>query len=164
MKTTPTAESRQVRHETRDANVRDLVLFGIGLAMIIAATVLLMKGVFHYFAATQNLGPPASPFDNVRTLPPQPRLQIEPRQDLKQLRSAEDDKLQGYGWVDQNAGTVRIPIDRAMDLLVQSGLPVRSGGQVGEPSGLPSARRSGEQGLPGGRRPRGDFAPPPTRK
>ncbi len=166
MKATPTRENREVGYETRDANVRDLVLFSIGLAIVVAAALLLMRGVFHYFAATQNLGPPASPFEDVRTLPPQPRLQVVPRQDLQQLRSAEDDKLKGYGWVDRNTGTVRIPIDRAMDLLIQRGLPVRSSSRVGEPSGLPSPGDSEEQRppLPGRHRPRGDFAPPATRK
>ena len=56
-----------------------------------------------------------------------PKLQANPNIDLKEFRAREDAELNGYGWVDQRAGTVRIPIERAMDLLLQRGLPVREG-------------------------------------
>jgi hypothetical protein len=58
-------------------------------------------------------------------LPPEPRLQTNPRQDLRDLRSAEDTVLTGYGWVDKNAGIARIPIGEAMKLTVERGLPAR---------------------------------------
>jgi hypothetical protein len=44
---------------------------------------------------------------------------------LNDIRLREENILSTYGWADQNAGTVHIPIDRAMDLLAQRGLPVR---------------------------------------
>ena len=113
------------RHETRDADIRSLVIFAAALAGIVLLTVLGMARVFHYLGATQSLGPPASPFADARTLPPQPRLQVEPRLDLDQLRVLEEAKLHSYGWVDRNAGVVRIPIERAMDLVVEKGLPWR---------------------------------------
>jgi hypothetical protein len=117
-----------VGHETRDADIRSLVIF----AAVLAGTVLLvmwgMMRMFQYFGATQSLGPPASPFVDARPLPPQPRLQVEPRIDLNQLRAGEDALLHSYGWVDRNAGVVRIPIERAMDLVVEKGLPVREDG------------------------------------
>ena len=52
-------------------------------------------------------------------LPPKPRLQIAPRLDLAQKRKAEDEALNSYAWIDRSAGTVRIPIDRAIDLLAE---------------------------------------------
>ena len=58
-------------------------------------------------------------------LPPEPRLQTNPRQDLRDLRSAEEAVLTGYGWVDKKAGIARIPIDEAMKLTVERGLPAR---------------------------------------
>jgi hypothetical protein len=54
---------------------------------------------------------------------PPPRLQSAPRGDLKALRAREELLLNGYGWVDRKAKIVHIPVDRAMDLLVQRGLP-----------------------------------------
>ena len=58
-------------------------------------------------------------------LPPEPRLQTNPRQDLRDLRSAEDAALTSYGWVDKSAGIARIPIGEAMKLTVERGLPAR---------------------------------------
>ncbi len=45
---------------------------------------------------------------------------------LKDFRAKEEEALHSFGWVDQNAGTVRIPIDRAKELLLQRGLPTRA--------------------------------------
>lgn len=56
---------------------------------------------------------------------PAPQLEINERTELNDVRLHEEDTLSTYGWVDKNAGTVHIPIDRAMDLLAQRGLPVR---------------------------------------
>ena len=94
--------------------------------------------VFHFFVRHQPLGPPASPFENVRTVPPEPRLQTTAPLDLKLYRADQEKILEGYGWVDSHAGIVRIPVDRAMDLLLQKGYPVRGsspaeGGQAKTP-------------------------------
>jgi hypothetical protein len=62
-------------------------------------------------------------------VPPEPRLQTNPRQDLADLRAKEDETLNSYGWVDRNAGVVRIPIDEAITLTLQRGLPARQQGQ-----------------------------------
>ncbi|MCL6508251.1 MAG: hypothetical protein K6T59_14635, partial [Bryobacteraceae bacterium] len=59
-------------------------------------------------------------------LPPAPRLQVDPATDLENLRKAEAAVLNSYGWVDRKAGIVRIPIDRAMEVLAERGLPARS--------------------------------------
>jgi cytochrome c oxidase cbb3-type subunit III len=45
---------------------------------------------------------------------------------LKEMRATEDAVLHSYGWVDQAAGIVRIPIERAMELLAERGLPARA--------------------------------------
>ena len=53
-------------------------------------------------------------------MPPEPRLQTNPREDLSELRASEDELLDSYGWVDKNAGVVRIPIDEAMKLTLRA--------------------------------------------
>jgi hypothetical protein len=58
-------------------------------------------------------------------VPPEPRLQTSPREDLRALRAREEQMLSTYGWVDKPTGVVRIPIDEAIKLTVQRGLPVR---------------------------------------
>ena len=55
-----------------------------------------------------------------------PLLQLAPEVDLQAFRAREDAELSGYGWIDRTAGVVRIPIDRAMELIAQRGLPTRS--------------------------------------
>lgn len=56
---------------------------------------------------------------------PTPRLQTDDGlQDLSELHKREDLLLDNYSWVDQTHGKLRIPIDRAMELIAQSGLPV----------------------------------------
>jgi hypothetical protein len=117
-------------HETSDANIRNLIIFGVGLSLLVVGGLLVSGIVFHYFVGHQDLGPPASPFENVRMLPPEPRLQVSAPKDLKQYQAAQGEILNSYGWVDQKAGVVRIPIDRAMDILLQKGLPVRGATSV----------------------------------
>jgi len=60
--------------------------------------------------------------------PPEPRLQEVPAQDLKSFRERENQAAQSYGWVEPSAGVVRIPVERAMELLLKRGLPVRAAG------------------------------------
>jgi hypothetical protein len=122
------------RHETTDADVRAIGKFVVGLFLALVATLVVARLVFNYFAAHQGLGPPASPFANQRELPPPgvPRLQAAPPLELDQYREQQEKLLQSYGWVDQSTGIVRIPIDRAMDLLIQRGLPVQAHPPQGE--------------------------------
>jgi hypothetical protein len=65
-------------------------------------------------------------------LPPAPRLQVTPRQDLRDLRAREDQLLNSYQWVDRSAGIVRIPIAEAMRLTLERGLPVRQSPEPGK--------------------------------
>ncbi|HSU56063.1 MAG TPA: hypothetical protein VLT36_18545 [Candidatus Dormibacteraeota bacterium] len=65
-----------------------------------------------------------------------PKLQIAPTFDLQTFRSREESKLNGYGWVDRKAGIARVPIDRAMELALKKGFPVRDGTNATGPSVL----------------------------
>jgi hypothetical protein len=60
--------------------------------------------------------------------PPTPRLQTQPFKDVYQLKADELSTLHSYGWIDKANGVARIPIDRAMELTLQRGLPARQGG------------------------------------
>jgi hypothetical protein len=64
-------------------------------------------------------------------LPPEPRLQTNPKQDLRDLRALEADTLDHYSWVDRNGGVVRIPIENAMRLTLERGLPSRAAAPAG---------------------------------
>lgn len=58
-----------------------------------------------------------------------PNLELDAHTDLVAFRSRENSELENYGWIDRKSGVVRIPIDRAMDLLAQRGLPARATNQ-----------------------------------
>jgi hypothetical protein len=53
--------------------------------------------------------------------PPAPHLQTQPFKDIFTLRGSEQERLTGYGWVDKNTGAARIPVEEAMNLLLQRG-------------------------------------------
>jgi hypothetical protein len=52
-------------------------------------------------------------------------LQVDAPNELRRMRAAEQAALNSYGWVDKEAGIVRIPVDRAMEILAKKGLPAR---------------------------------------
>ena len=115
-------------YETRDANPSSLLKFGAGLIVLLLVVAFGMKLMFGYFGQTQTLGPEASPFENARTLPPSPKLQTAPQKEIHDYWEAQHDTLNSYGWVDRQNAVVRIPIDRAMRLILERGLPARPGG------------------------------------
>ena len=123
--------SQSPGHEKRDVTFRPIVWSAVGGLVGTLLVFVLMRWLFgHYLAREAELSPPANPLASTygRQVPPAPRLQTDPLQELRRLRAAEDAVLTTYGWVDRNAGTVRIPIDRAMELLAQRGLPARPQG------------------------------------
>ena len=65
----------------------------------------------------RSLIPPAS------SVPPEPRLQVDPSEELQVFRKEQDQILNSYGWVSREDGRVRIPIERAMELVVQGRFP-----------------------------------------
>jgi hypothetical protein len=109
-----------IGHEHADIRARPIVLAGIGLALVLVLVTGLMLGFFDALATrAARSSPPANPLAAAAgpRLPPEPRLQVHPVRDLRELREAENNLLDHYGWVDQQAGVVRIPIARAIDLL-----------------------------------------------
>jgi len=142
------SEHHKTKHgdfERRDIGIGGVLYFLAILAVICVIAGLAVGALYHYLDKRTEADQPAisplvtnSPTDT-RKLPvpypeylkqnfPSPQLEINERDQLNKLRTDEDQTLATYGWIDQNAGTVRIPIDRAMDLIAQRGLPVRTEG------------------------------------
>lgn len=63
--------------------------------------------------------------DAIKHTFPEPRLEEDERAELNGVRGPEEEQLNSYGWVNEKTGTVHIPIERAMQLIVQRGLPTR---------------------------------------
>lgn len=121
------AYNEDVAHEYSDVNVRSLLIFLGGVVVVCAIVAVAMWGLFIVFEnqAAQNdpvMSPLAIPAGQ---LPPEPRLLTDEPLNLQRVKSEEREVLEGYGWVDQQAGTARIPIDEAKKRLLEQGLPVR---------------------------------------
>ncbi|MCX7963576.1 MAG: hypothetical protein N2644_03700 [Candidatus Sumerlaea chitinivorans] len=114
-------------YEPRDANTRAIFKAVVYLTLGTAAIVYLLWILFVQLHGPEEkprlLPPPVAKQPD--QLPPEPRLQLSPRQEMEAMRAAEDRILNAYGWVDQAQGKVRIPIARAMQLTLERGLPTR---------------------------------------
>jgi hypothetical protein len=110
-------------HEHREADPRLIVETVIGLTISVVVVCVIVWGIFVLFQKTSPEEHP-SPVALAPQLPPGPRVEEHPAEELKALRVRENDLLNQYGWVDQKAGTVHIPIDKAMDNVVGT-LPMR---------------------------------------
>ena len=118
------AVAAQRGHETRDFNIRAVALFALALAITLGGSLALMAWVFGLLQATPaGHSPQGAPIAAVPPQPPGPRLQAAPTQDLQELLRADRARLQSYGRVDRSSGMVRMPIDRALQLVLEQGLP-----------------------------------------
>lgn len=112
-------------HEHTDANVWMIVQFAIWLLVGALLTHALMWGMFAWFVDSRTDAAPALEFplarDQDRRLPSGPRLQAIPVNEINEFRQRESAELTEYGWIDRNAGTVRIPIEEAKKLLLEKG-------------------------------------------
>jgi len=121
-------EARVPRHETRDLSIRAIVLFAVGLVVFGGISHLLLTRLFGKFAEREaRRDSPPPPLRGVRVVPPEPRLEESHGVLLGELRRHEEEELRSYGWVNREQGIVRIPIDRAMRLVAERGLPARPG-------------------------------------
>ena len=119
-------------YERREVNVK-LILFSTAVMVTIVLTV-----CFFTVALFDFLNKHSGPVDQTTTLqrpketPPEPRGLEHPWEQLPVLRSTEDRVLNSYAWLDQKTDQVRIPVDRALDLIAERGLPVapRAGAQA----------------------------------
>jgi hypothetical protein len=132
-------------YERRDIGVAPVLYFMLGLAVAGLLVYFLVDGIYSYLEKrSETQQTPVSPLvtnapadtrklsadykDYLKQSFPAPQLEIDERSQLDKIRLDEEQTLSSYDWVDQKAGTVRIPIDRAMDLIAQRGLPVRAQG------------------------------------
>lgn len=135
-------------YEQTDVKVTGIVVFLTALAIFVAVAGILSWGIGKVINARMNKedGPnikwtktadvrelgnlPSSPElqNKVAEIAkgfPTPRLQTDDgNQDIADLHAREDLLLENYSWVDRSQGKVRIPIERAMQLIAKQGLPV----------------------------------------
>jgi hypothetical protein len=114
----------KVGHETTDVNAWAIGKFAIGLVIVCVVSIALLFGLLKFFQSREETSL-AVTVDPTKMFP-QPQLQKTPIPDLKAVRAEEDKLLNGYAWVDQPKGVVRIPVDRAIEVLAERGLPSRA--------------------------------------
>lgn len=116
-----------VRHEPGDVNAKSLTRFGLSMVLLIIIFLFGLWGMFEYLKKrAAEAGAPLSPtaMVNAQKQPPEPRLQDHPARDMRVLRAEQERVAHQYALLDPDKGIVRIPIDRAMDLIAERGLPV----------------------------------------
>ena len=136
--------------EAADVSVKGVIWFLVILVAIILVCYISLTFLFRHYRRLAELHDQqirshsvVSSIASHRPYFPQPREQFSPQLDLKALRAEQGRELNSYGWIDQKAGVVRIPIDRAMDLVLQRGLPARSGSNA--PNAGPSSLQLQQQ-------------------
>lgn len=123
--------------ETEDLSPTGVLYFMAGLAVVCVAIYFIVAGMYRFLDARDKshqepMNPmvqvtnedPRSPTDADTKRFPEPRLEHNERGQLIDVVQQQDQILASYDWVDQKSGVVRIPIDKAMELLAQRGLPV----------------------------------------
>ncbi len=127
-------------YERQDLKPAGILYFLLGLGVATLLCILALRALFPLLDRREESShPEVSPLITKRpgdtrhidrgypqSVFPSPKLEEDERGQLDDIRTNEDRTLYSYGWVDEQAGTVHIPIERAMDLLVERGLPVRA--------------------------------------
>ncbi len=126
-------------YERQDIGAKGILYFLLGLAVAGVFVYFVVDGLYGFLdkrseAQQEAVSPlvtnaPADTRNISQDYPqgafPNPRLEVDERGQLNDIRIKEEQTLQSYDYVDKNAGTVRIPIDRAMELIAQRGLPAQ---------------------------------------
>jgi hypothetical protein len=109
-------------HEEKDIRARTVLIVASGLFLSVLGIALVVTLLFGFLERTRPEFE-SSPLAPARDIPPNPKLQVNPRMELQDVRAHENLLLHQYAWVDKDKGIVRIPIERAIDLIAQRGLP-----------------------------------------
>ncbi|HUO85617.1 MAG TPA: hypothetical protein VM534_10935 [Thermoanaerobaculia bacterium] len=121
----PEMVNPETHHESRDINVRAVLWF---VAIMTVFGIVVHVGLWWFFGLLrereQSLDPARwtaiAPTEEV--LPPEPRLQVSPVSEMQAFREQEEKRLNSYGWVDREKGIVHLPVEQAMELVLQRGI------------------------------------------
>jgi hypothetical protein len=108
-----------------DENTKTIARVGLGLLLALWMVIILIYPFFSYLKYHRTGGKdPARTLPYLPKLPPEPRNVNEPYQALEKFQKIQQGQLENYYWIDRNKGIVAIPIQRAMQIIAQRGLPV----------------------------------------
>ncbi|HWL54539.1 MAG TPA: hypothetical protein VNQ90_19015 [Chthoniobacteraceae bacterium] len=144
----PERETEGTGYEPRDVDPGGVGLVG---AMLVFGLMLVSIGCAFFYQTTAHRteraeGPLTVPVPETRASFPPPELENHTGEVLAGFRAAEEKVLGSYGWVDSRRGIVRIPVERAMQLAVRRGFPVRGSQPPDAPTWEEMLHRRGEEG------------------
>jgi hypothetical protein len=123
----PGGENHDVRYEKQDINERSTFWFGVWILVVMVAVAFLLKPLYDLLVErgveTQAPAAYVPDADPQALEPPAPRLQARPELELAEFRAQEEVILGSYAWVEKDRDIVRIPIDEAMRIVAEEGLP-----------------------------------------
>jgi len=123
-------ENHDVRYEKEDINERSTFWFGFWILALMVGVSFLVKPLYNLLVArgieTQTPAAYVADADPEALGPPAPRLQALPEIELAEFRAQEDAILGSYAWVEKDRGVVRIPVEEAMRLVAERGMPTFS--------------------------------------
>jgi hypothetical protein len=144
--------------ERQDLSAHGIIAFLMSLVVGGVLVYFVIWGLYHFLDARQrSRQTQVSPLvkqvetdtrivspDEIKKFP-QPRLEKNERIEINDFRLQEEQTLNRYGWVDEKAGVVRIPIERAMQLVAQRGLPTTPKSGTAPPSAVNVATEAAER-------------------
>jgi hypothetical protein len=111
-------------YETRDFEFGSVMKALFFLFVFVGASSVITLVIYNIMVPQNEARTMVYPPPRVQALPPEPRLQANPSLDIKSFREQEAAAVTGYG-VDPTTHEIRIPVDRAIDIVAQEGLPTR---------------------------------------
>jgi hypothetical protein len=130
-------QGRPVAHKISGHEVNRLRLTGLFLSaaallamttMALAVVATIMSGLSREEKPLESLAAPRFAGDTGEY--PSPRIQADPTAELTKMKAEDFALLSKYGWIDRKAGIAHIPVERAIDILAKSGLPVAPAGDA----------------------------------
>ena len=107
---------------------RNVLLIGAGLTVLMVAALVLVALLLPAVEEERIEGEEVlHPMSGARTAPAEPLLQSNPYRELAVHAAEVDRRLATYGWIEKPSGVIHVPVERAIELLVERGLPVRRG-------------------------------------
>jgi len=111
-------KAKSLGYETEDISAKLVARILAGFAATAIVSIAILFLMIHFFRTADRADRPAlTPEQSAEIVPPGPRLQRAPYQELHDEQGAEEGKIEAYSWVGQDHKLARIPIDRAMALV-----------------------------------------------
>ena len=120
------SESLDRGYEVADAATGKLFVYAGLLIALLVGALLISKGVIGQAESVAGRGDAEPhPLAAERQIPPAPRLQVTPSIDMNEHLAIEKKMTTSTEWIDREAGIVRIPVERAKELIVERGGAIR---------------------------------------